>query len=423
MATVPEDRPVGYVVGRVSAVDPDSGDNGVVRYYITDGGDYFSVDSVDGTLAVARPLDYETRRRFDVELTARDLGVGGQTLDDRRIFTVMVADVNDNPPQFTRHVYSMSVDQDAPAGTSVGRLDARDSDRALNSDVRFQLATGNASDVVDVGELDGAVTTGTQRLTPGLYMSVVQVRNPGTNLSSTTTLVVHVKPVNRHSPTFDRRQYVFTLPNVTVLTAGVVVGAVHARDADPGHYGELHYFLSGDSNLGPFAVDRRTGVLSVVTATPTSNVAATSLAVLVKNRGPLRRGSFDVCSVILRGGGSDGQTTLAFHQAVYAVTVREDAAVGQAVVKVSVFVVNPGAGRTTTMTSPAAVVFAINGGNIGGAFGIDSQTGLIRIVRKLHHDSVSRYNLTVSASINSAHPLTGMRLHGFLAQLAELVSK
>jgi len=35
MATVPEDRPVGYVVGRVSAVDTDSGDNGVVRYYIT----------------------------------------------------------------------------------------------------------------------------------------------------------------------------------------------------------------------------------------------------------------------------------------------------------------------------------------------------------------------------------------------------
>jgi len=414
MATVPEDRPVGYVVGRVSAVDPDSGDNGVVRYYITGGEEFFSVNAVDGTLAVARPLDYETRRRFDIELTARDLGVGGQSLEVRRVFTVMVADVNDNAPQFTHDVYSMSVDQNAPAGTTVGQLDASDSDRGLNADVRFQLLSGNASDFIDVGELDGTVTTGRRVLSPGVYVSVVEVSNPGTRLSSTTTLTVNVKPVNHYPPMFRRRQYVFTLPNVTVLTAGVVVGAVDATDADSGYYGEMQYFLSGDSNLGAFAVHRRTGVLSVATTTPTSNVAAVSLTVLVKNREPLRPGKFDVCSVILRGGGSDGQMTLTFGREVYTATVSEDAAVGDAVVKVSSFVVNRGTVRTSTMTPPAPVVFAINGGNVNGAFGIDSQSGLVRVVRKLRHNSLSKYNLTVSASINSAHPLTGMHFDEFL---------
>jgi len=413
-ATVPEDRPVGYVIGRVSAVDPDSGDNGVVRYYIAGGDEYFSVDAVDGTLAVARPLDYETRRRFDIELTARDLGVGGQSLEDRRVFTVMVADVNDNAPQFSHDIYSMSVDQDAPAGTTLGQLDASDSDRGLNAELRFRFVSGNASDVVDVGELDGAVTTGRRVLAPGLYVYVVEVCNPGTNMSSTTTVVINVRAVNQNAPTFRRRQYVFTLPNVTVLTAGVVVGAVDATDADSGDHGEVLYFLSGDSNLGAFAVHRRTGVLSVATTTPTSAVAAVSLTVLAKNRGPLRPGNFEICSVILRGGGSDGQTTLTFERQVYATTVREDAAVGDAVVKVSAFVVNPGAARATTTTSPAAVVFAIIGGNINGAFSIDSRTGLIRVIRKLHHDSLSKYNLTVSASINSAYPLTGKHLQGFL---------
>lgn len=426
MATVPEDRPVGYVVGRVSAVDPDSGDNGAVRYYIAAGGEgRFSVDPVDGTLAVAAPLDYETRRRYDVELTARDLGVGGQTLEDRRTFTVMVADVNDNRPQFGRGVYSMSVNQDAPAATSVGQLDASDLDRGLNAELRFQIVAGNASDVFDVGTLDGVVTTRPRQLVPGLYDSVVQVANPGTNLSSTASLTVRVRPVNQQSPTFGRRQYVFTLLNVTVLSAGVVVGAVNATDSDSGRYGEVQYFMVADGNLGAFAVHRRTGVLSVAVATPRANVAATTrLAVLAKNAGPLRPGNFDVCEVLLRGGGGGdggGRVTLVFEPDTYAATVREDAGVGDAVVKVSAFVVNPG-GTAATTVSPgdAAIVFAIVAGNVDRAFAVDTRTGLIRTARKLRHNSRPKYNVTVSASVSSPYPLTGTNSQEF--QLRRIIT-
>jgi len=66
--------------------------------------------------------------------------------------------------------------------------------------------------------------------------------------------VVRVRPVNRHPPTFRRRRYVFTLPNVTVLAAGSVVGAVDAADADTGELGRVEYFLSGDSDLAAFQV-------------------------------------------------------------------------------------------------------------------------------------------------------------------------
>jgi len=424
MATVPEDRDVGYVVGRVLAADADSGVNGVVRYHITGGDtDWFSMDSVDGTLALASPLDYETRRRLDVELTVRDLGVGSQSLEDRRMFTVMVADVNDNEPQFTQPIYSLSVNEDAPAGTSLGQLTASDLDRGSNAEVRFKLISGNASDVVEVGELDAAVMTGQRPLIPGLYEAVVQVANPGTNLSSTATLVVKVQPVNWHLPTFRRREYVFTLPNVTVLAAGDVVGAVDAMDADPGDFGVVQYFLAGDSNLGVFAVHRRTGILSVAVATPTSSVAVTSLTVLAKNGGPLRRGNFDVCSVTLHsGGGGDGQVTLTFERQVYTATVRGDSKVGYPVLRVSAFVVNPRTTTTTVKTSPDAVVFAIVAGNVGATFSVDSQTGLIRVATKLYRDSVSKYNLTLSASVHSAHPLTGTSFCKLLVVDCEIAS-
>jgi len=77
-------------------------------------------------------------------------------------------------------------------------------------------------------------------------------------------------------------------------------------------------------------------VLSVAVETRTADVAATSLSVLAKNPGPLRPRNFDVCAVLLRGGGSDGRTSLTFDRDLYTATVRRDAAVGDAVVKVRV---------------------------------------------------------------------------------------
>jgi len=120
--------------------------------------------------------------------------------------------------------------------------------------------------------------------------------------------------------------------------------------------------------------------------------------------------------VVLRGG-SDGRTTLTFDRDVYTATVREDAAVGDAVVRVTAFLVDAGT-MTTTTTSAAAVVFAIIGGNVGAAFTIDSRTGVIRVARRLHHTVLSQYNLTVSAAVSSTHPLTGIRLHGVYRILA-----
>ena len=78
--------------------------------------------------------------------------------------------------------------QDAPAGTTIGHLDATDLDRGLNAEMRFQLVSGNASEIVEVAELGGAVMTRPGSLAPGRYDSVVQVRNVDNVLSGLKTL-------------------------------------------------------------------------------------------------------------------------------------------------------------------------------------------------------------------------------------------
>ena len=74
------------------------------------------------------------------------------------------------------------------------------------------------------------------------------------------------------------------------------------------------------------------------------------------------------------------------------------------VVKVTASVVTT---ATTTSSVAAAVVFTIVAGNVDAAFAVDSHTGVISVARTLQRDTAPEYNLTVSAAVSSAYPLTG----------------
>ena len=81
------------------------------------------------------------------------------------------------------------------------------------------------------------------------------------------------------------------------------------------------------------------------------------------------------------------------------------------VVKVTASVVTTATATTTTSSSvAAAVVFTIVAGNVDAAFAVDSHTGVISVARTLQRDTVPEYNLTVSAAVSSAYPLTGSSL-------------
>lgn len=58
---IPESSEAGYTVGRVSATDLDSGNNGLVLYEVTSqwGLDYFRLDSTRGTFTLIKPVDFE----------------------------------------------------------------------------------------------------------------------------------------------------------------------------------------------------------------------------------------------------------------------------------------------------------------------------------------------------------------------------
>jgi len=146
-----EDLPIGTVVGTVLAVDPDDGNNGVVRYSLVDGDDgYFQVDRVTGIVRLAREVSFNTREMFNLTLRAKDRA-GVHSLMSFSTMIVDVVPVNHNlhPPLFRDFVLQGRVRENQPAGTSVMQLIAtdRDADRsdASPSDYRVVYTIRNGT--------------------------------------------------------------------------------------------------------------------------------------------------------------------------------------------------------------------------------------------------------------------------------------
>jgi len=125
-----EDLPVGTVVGTVFAVDPDAGNNGVVRYAVVDGHDgYFSVDRLTGVVRLTRRVSFNAREMFNLTVRAKDRAGS----DSLMSFSNMIVDVvpvnhNQHPPRFRDFVFHGRVRENQPAGTSVMQLIATDND-------------------------------------------------------------------------------------------------------------------------------------------------------------------------------------------------------------------------------------------------------------------------------------------------------
>lgn len=119
----------GSIVAAILASDSDSGVNGEVTYELEedDEDETFLLNPVTGVFNVTRPLDYETQQYFI--LTAKAQDGGGQASTVRVYFNIL--DVNDNPPIFNTTMYSTSVSESLPLGSSIVTIGASDADDGM----------------------------------------------------------------------------------------------------------------------------------------------------------------------------------------------------------------------------------------------------------------------------------------------------
>lgn len=128
----------GTPVEKLNATDLDTGENAEIVYRIQQGSfNDFQIDNRSGLLTVAKPLDYDVRPNYTLEIVAYDKGV--PSLSGQTTVTVQLVNTNDKAPFFTPATQRADVSEDAEIGTFIHQLAANDPDITSLEFLEFAL--------------------------------------------------------------------------------------------------------------------------------------------------------------------------------------------------------------------------------------------------------------------------------------------
>ncbi|XP_055668809.1 protocadherin beta-16-like [Falco peregrinus] len=313
-ASVPEDAPPRTVVALFSVRDKDSGDNGRTECSI-DGDLPFSLTPTFDNyyeLRTNQALDRERTALYNITITATDWGT--TRLSTQESIFVQISDVNDNPPEFTQEVYTMSVAENSSPMLRIGRVNATDADAGKNARVNYTLVPqeGKLQPDVSVNSENGDVYI----LRPLDYEEVrafevtVRAADGGSPpLSAQAVLRVVVRDENDNAPV------VLHPPPDSSAAAGelvprwaradYLVAKVVAVDADAGQNAWLSYELAKATEPGLFRVGLHSGEVRTARAVSERDAVRQRLVVLVRDRGQPPRSATATLGIALVDGFSD----------------------------------------------------------------------------------------------------------------------
>uniref|UniRef100_A0A8W4FHP9 Protocadherin Fat 4 n=1 Tax=Sus scrofa TaxID=9823 RepID=A0A8W4FHP9_PIG len=253
-----ENTLTGTDIVQVSAADGDEGTNGQVRYGIVDGNanQEFRIDSVTGTITVAKRLDREKTPTYLLTVQATDRGSTPRT--DTSTVSIVLLDINDFVPIFELSPYSVHVPENL--GTlprTILQVVARDDDQGSNSKLSYVLSGANEDSAFTLsasGEL--RVTQSLDRETKEHFVLSITATDSGSPaLTGTGTINVIVDDINDNIPTFASKMYFTTIPEDAPTGTDVLM--VNASDADASINAVISYRIIGGNSQ--FTINPSTG--------------------------------------------------------------------------------------------------------------------------------------------------------------------
>ncbi|XP_039579659.1 cadherin-related family member 3 isoform X1 [Passer montanus] len=250
---IPEEQSPGTIVANITAKDPDDEDSpGRLFYSIQSSNRHFSINpdsgcslTATGVVQVAGRIDRDAlplRLHPNISLTVRvEDGPSSGHAREMEI-TVVIADVNDNPPECNPSAFRKEENENTAPGTFL--VDLRnyckdiDADPSNNQFIFTGLSGFGSNYFALESNVSGRlVMTGTIDLenpaNPGVEVYTLTVRVQDTaypKYSNIIYIYIRIKPVNEFFPVFRNLSYVFSVSEITKV--GSSIGRVHATDED-----------------------------------------------------------------------------------------------------------------------------------------------------------------------------------------------
>ncbi|XP_042275289.1 protocadherin gamma-C5-like isoform X6 [Thunnus maccoyii] len=237
----------GAVIIKPKATDADEGSNGEIEFsFGTRTPDsvlsVFDINPLTGEITLKGELDYETTKSYDIDITAKDKG--SPEMEGHCRVQVDIIDSNDNVPEIVLTSQPKPVREDAPSGTVVALISARDLDSGDNGKVTLQLTKGSPFNLKPSFSNNYALVTsgGLDRETCVTYDIELTATDSGSPpLSSKKIIPVSITDVNDNPPVFSHSSYnVYLKENGA---PGSILYSVSASDLDFGENAKISYSI------------------------------------------------------------------------------------------------------------------------------------------------------------------------------------
>ncbi|XP_044772383.1 protocadherin-15 isoform X6 [Neomonachus schauinslandi] len=407
---VEENLPAGTTFLQIEAKDVDLGANVSYRIRSPEVKHFFALHPFTGELSLLRSLDYESFPEQEASITflVEAFDIYGTMPPGIATVTVIVKDMNDYPPVFSKRIYKGMVAPDAVKGTPITTVYAEDADppglpashvRYRVDDVQFPYPAS----IFDVEEDSGRVITRVnlnEEPTTIFKLVVVAFDDGEPVMSSSATvkiLVLHPGEI----PRFTQEEY--RPPPVSELaTRGTMVGVISAAAINQ----SIVYSIVSGNEEDMFGINNITGVIYVNAPldyeTRTSyilRVQADSLEVVLANlRVPSKSNTAKVYIEIQ----DENDHPPVFQKKFYIGGVSEDARMFTSVLRVKA--TDKDTGNYSAMAY-RLIIPPIKEGKEG--FVVEAYTGLIKTAMLFHNMRRSYFKFQVIATDNYGQGLSG----------------
>lgn len=328
--------------------------------------------------------------------------------------TIFLSDINDNEPQFSEEVYSVSLLEAAAPGTTVLQLTATDIDEIRTAEQQVDEEAEDFADVVylvDNGRVFYSILAGNEEglfeidleggtifVSPGATfdvdeqdgynLTVVAMDAPG--LNTTAEVIVNILDSNDNSP-------MILAPGGLNLTLSedtspglVILDSINATDDDHSLNAEIEFLILSGDETNSFTIDPMTGRVSLTAPLDREGGSGgvVTLVIAARDQGiPPLQDTINIVIVIVDVNDFAPQ----FQEEVYEASVREGVRSGFGVTQVIAEDGDEGPGGVVSY-------YIIEGGD--GYFYIDSVTGKIFTNTTFDREERAEYQLVVEAVDN-----------------------
>ncbi|XP_057655100.1 cadherin-related tumor suppressor [Diorhabda carinulata] len=378
------------LITNVFARDLDSATNGLVTYELASGNsDLFKLDQSTGALKLRRSI-YNPEPTYRLSVKATDEAVQNERKSTEAYLTIIATNDIKNGPEFESDLFTGSVYENEPTGTSILTVWAK----YHSSEVEYYVTnvTGAGVQVDRLFDIDtklGVLSTATEldrEMGVDTYeIEVYAIVNGAEQLGTSKTKVkVTVMDKNDSPPSFKHIPLHFSVSED--LSPGQPIATIKAEDPDT--IGVLEYnLLTGDD--GKFSLDKSSGVLRLIDSLDRETKQMYKLMVRCSD------GNQFTDTIVNVEVTDTNDNPPVFLESAYSFDIPENAPRGSRVGQIKA--TDPDLGINAQLTYSVISDWA------NDVFSLNPQSGVFTLTSKLDYEEVQHYILVVQAQ-DAGHP-------------------